>query len=265
MPDEVPFGRLRLLGVAVPGAGRRRLVRHPQRERRLLAERCEVEAAVDPAGELVEHDLGIRREGDVEARGELRDPRELVGDGRDHRTAQALHPALEVHRGPLALERSRRREDQVGPACGERGEQRDDDHVVGPLGERAHARVGRRLVARHDEEPDALGLDLVLVRRGGPRLGDAARVGRGGEVECRATGLPFEAERVRDLCEPRAAAAARARPDQDGAVGGTESFAEGVSPVGQAPQLVGGLARRGRHGATRADGDDLGAVPAGTP
>ena len=101
-------------------------------------------SAVDPAGELLEHDFGVRREADVEACGELREPGELVGDGRDHRTAQALHAALEVHRGSLALERPGRREDQVGPAGGERGEERDDDHMVGPLGERTHARVGRR-------------------------------------------------------------------------------------------------------------------------
>ena len=47
------------------------------------------------------------------------------------RAAEALHAALEIHRRALALERGGRGEDQVGPAGGERGEERDDDHVGG--------------------------------------------------------------------------------------------------------------------------------------
>ena len=82
----------------------------------MLAELLERQAAVDPLGELREDHRGVRRELDVEAVGELRDPGELVGHGRDHGAAQALQPPLEVDRGAVALERARGGQDEVGPA-----------------------------------------------------------------------------------------------------------------------------------------------------
>ncbi len=209
--------------------GRRRgLVGGARRERRLFAEHREVEAVVDPRGELVEHELRIGGELDAEAGGELRQPGELVGDRRDHGAAEALHAALEIHRRALAFERGGRGEDQVGPAGGERREERDDDHVVGALRERTHAGVRGRLVARDDEQPDPLGLGLVLVSGGRPGLRDASGVRRGGELERGAAGLALEAERVRGLREARAAAPARSRPDENGAFRGAEARAERV-------------------------------------
>ena len=61
----------------------------------------------------------------------------------------------------VALERARRRQHEVGPADGEAVEHRDRDHVLGVLGERAHGRIGRGLVAGDDQQPDRL--------RGSPR------------------------------------------------------------------------------------------------
>jgi len=76
-----------------------------------------------------------------------------------------------------------------------------------------------RLVARHDQQPDRVGLLCgLLVRAGRPRVGDAAAVRRGGNVEGAAAVLAREAETLGERTDACAAAAARARPDEDGAL-----------------------------------------------
>ena len=178
--------------------------------------------------------------------GELREPGELVGHGRRHGAAQALHAALEVHRGALALERRGRRAARGRPSrSASDGNIVIATHALGPLGERAHARVGRRLVAGDDEEPDPLGLDLVLVRRRGPRLGDAARVRRragGGTRRSRAS------PRSRARARPRRGARRRRRPGPDqistarSAV--AQALAERASGVDELRSASAALARR---------------------
>ena len=91
--------------------------------------------------------------------------------------------------------------------------------MLGVLGERAHGGIGGGLVAGHDEQADRLRIRLVLVRRGGPGVRDAARIRRRRKVECAAAGLAVEAELVRGLGETRAATPAAARPDEDRALG----------------------------------------------
>ena len=136
----------------------------------------------------------MRRELDVEALGELRDPRELVRARRDDGAAQALEAALEVHVRPVALEVARAGQDEVGPAGDRRAEHRDREHPLGPLGERADVRVRGGLVAGHDQELDRLRIGLVAVGGRCPAVGDAAAVRRLGEVERAAARLPGEAE-----------------------------------------------------------------------
>ena len=113
-----PDGRRRAAGSAAAGASRRSARRARRRcgawrLRRRVRARCTARARAAErarrastssspskirAGELLEHDGGVRRELDVEARRELRDPGELVGHRRRDGAAQALHAALEVHR-----------------------------------------------------------------------------------------------------------------------------------------------------------------------
>ena len=129
------------------------------------------------------------RRSTLEALGELRDPGELVRDGRDHGPAQPLQPALEVEQGAVALERARRGQHEVGPADGEPVEHRDRDHVLGALGERADGRVGRGLVARDDRAGRSARGSPRPRRRPRPRL--RRRRGRsalpaGGTRRCRA-------------------------------------------------------------------------------
>ena len=131
-------------------------------------------------------------------------------------------------------------------------EHRDRDHVLGPLGERAHGRVGRGLVAGDDQEADRLRVRVVLVGGRGPGRGDAAAVRRRRQVEGAAAGLALEAERVRGLGEPGAAAATAARPDEDRPLGGAQPVAE----------LVAGLASRARSAAAAPPGP-VGTVPVG--
>ena len=83
--------------------------------------------------------------------------------------------ALEVDHRAVALEVARPGEDEVGPADGEALEQRDRDHGLGVLGERADRRVGGGLVAGDDQEADRVRVGLVGVVGRGPRLADAAR------------------------------------------------------------------------------------------
>ena len=141
-------------------------------------------------------------------------------------------------------------------------EHRDRDHGVGALGEVAHGGVRGRLVAGDDEQPDRLVRDLVLVGGAGPRVGHPARVRRRGEVERGAVGLGLEAERVGCLGEPRAAAAARARPDQHRPLGCAQPLAERAPGGDERGERVGGRARRRRRVAVGADRDDLRAVSA---
>ncbi len=142
-------------------------------------------------------------------------------------------------------------------------EHRDREHAVGLLRQRAHARVGRGVVARDDQEPDSLALDLVLVGRGRPGLGDPARVRRGREVERGAAGLALESERVRRLGEPGAATAAGPGPDEHRPLASRAAACRARSATRRAP-----AARRRRRrvalgrAAGGADRDDLGAVAA---
>ena len=121
------------------------------------------------AGELVEHDRRVRRDVDAEAGRELREPGALVRAGRDHRAPLALQAALEVHRRAVALEVARRRQHEIGPADREALEHRDREHLLRVLGERADARVGCRLVAGDDQQPDRVGLRRLRRRRPRPR------------------------------------------------------------------------------------------------
>src|SRR2546423_1902714 len=66
----------------------------------------------------------------------------------------------------------------IGPAGRQRVEHRDRQHALGPLGRGSDVRVGGGLVAGDDRRPGWLGLGAFLVRRGGPRLGNAAAVRR---------------------------------------------------------------------------------------
>ena len=196
------------------------------RERRPLADLAEREAPVDQLGKLGEDDGRMRRELDVEALCQLGDPGELVRHGRDHSAAQTLHAALEVVVGPVPLEIARPGEHDIRPADGEPLEHRDREHVLGPLGEHADGRVGHRFVAGDDQEPDRLRVRLLFVGGRGPRVGDATGVRRRRQVEGGAAGLAVEPQLVRELREPGAPAAATARPDQNGAVGGRHTLAE---------------------------------------
>ena len=108
-----------------------------------------------------------------------------------------------------------------------------DEHAVRPLGERAYVGVRRGLVARDDEELDRLRVRLVRVGRDGPAERDAARVGRAREVERAAAGLVLESELVRELRDARAAAAAGARPDEDGTLGARSFFASALAAPGE--------------------------------
>ena len=158
------------------GGGLGRDVGHSVGERRLLADGAERDPAEAALGDLLEDDRGVRRELDVEALGELGDPGELVRHGRDHGPPEALDATLEVDEGAVALEVARAGQDEVGPADGEALEHRDRDHALGLLGQRAHGRIGRGLVARDDQQADRLRVLLVGVRARGPGVGDAATV-----------------------------------------------------------------------------------------
>ena len=176
MPRKCSGGAASTAGAGAVAERLGRDVRRPVRQRRPLADGAERDPAEAALRQLLEDERGVRRERDLEALGELGDPGELVRHGRDHRAAQALDAALEVDEGAVPLEVARAREDEIGPADGEALEHRDRDHVLGLLGERAHGGIRRRLVARDDQQADRLRVLLLLVRAGGPGVGDAARV-----------------------------------------------------------------------------------------
>ena len=210
LADEVLAGLPPAAAGPSPGAGSGRVVRRRARERRLLAERCEVDAAEDPAGELVEHDRGMRRER------RRRSARRASRSTRARRGRAAITARRRRCRRPSRFIASRRARASPSPAGRGRPSRRRATWniviaitCVGPLGERADARVGRRLVAGDDEQPDRPRARLVLVRRGGPRLGDAAPVRRRGKVErARSRACPRSRARAR----PRRAARRRRRP-----------------------------------------------------
>src|SRR5581483_2977231 len=187
-------------------------------ERRALADLAEREPAVAALRHLGEDRRRVRGDGDPEARGELREPLELLGSGWVRRAAQALEAALEVHVRPLALEVARARQDEIGPPGGKAMEHRDHDHRLRALRQAAHVRVARGLVAGHDEAADRLGGVGLAVGGGRPRVGDAAAVRGRGDVERAATRLAGEAELLGVVRDGRAAAAARAGPDEDDAL-----------------------------------------------
>ena len=164
MPRKCSSGSGPVGGIGAAERGLGRDVGRPVRERRLLAHGAERDPAEAALGELLEDERGVRRELDVEALGELREPGELVRHGRDHGAPQPLDAALEVDEGAVALEVARAGQDEVGPADGEALEHRDREHALGLLGEGAHGRVGRSLVAGDDQEPDRLRVLLVAVR-----------------------------------------------------------------------------------------------------
>src|SRR5439155_3173061 len=187
-------------------------------QRRPLSDLAERQPAVNALRDLGEDRRGIRRHVDVEPRGELRDPLQLVGTGRLDRAAQPLQAALEIDEGAVALEIGRARQDQVGPAGGEPAEHRDHDRRLGLLGERTDVVVRRGLVARHDEQPDRIRRFGLLVAACGPGVGNSAAVRRLGQVEGAAALTAREPELLRELRDRRAAAAARPAPDEDDAL-----------------------------------------------
>ena len=146
-----------------------------------LADLGEGDAAEALLGDLVEDDRRVGRELDLEALGELREPREHVRHRREDGAALALQPALEVDRRAVALQVARAREDEVGEAAEALLEHADPDHDLGLGGERAHGRVGRRLVAGDDEHARLL-VDRLAVAGGAPGVGDAAAVRRARQV-----------------------------------------------------------------------------------
>src|SRR5207237_5149979 len=102
--DEVErTARLRLGDGGGLGGRLHALAFRPRRQRRTLADLTVGDPAEDLLRKLREHDRRVRRDLDAEAAGELRDPGELVGRGRDRRAAQALDAALEVHVAAVAL------------------------------------------------------------------------------------------------------------------------------------------------------------------
>ena len=118
-------------------------------------------------------------------------------------------------------------QDEVGPADGEALEHRDRDHALRLLGERAHGRIGRRLVARDDQQADRLRVLLLVVRSTRPRRRRRrAPFGVAGRWNAAQPGFAVEAEPVAELGQPGAAAAAAAGPDQDGAVRGGDALLE---------------------------------------
>ena len=76
----------------------------------------EREVAEEARAQLLVDARCVRRDLDVEPLGELADPGELVRARRKRRPAQPLDAALEVHRRPVALERSRSREGSRRPS-----------------------------------------------------------------------------------------------------------------------------------------------------
>ena len=118
----------------------------------------------------------MRRQLDAEALGELGDPGELVGHGRDHRPPKPLHPPFEVEERAVALEVRRARQDEVRPADRETVEHGDRKHVLGLLGEGAHCRIGSRLVAGDHQKPDRLRVLLVAVGGSRPGFRDSATI-----------------------------------------------------------------------------------------
>src|SRR5581483_291920 len=107
------------LGRGGRGGPRRR------RQRRLLADLAEADAAVADRRDLVEEGGRVGRELDAEPLGELGDPLELVRTRRDDGAALALEPPLEVDRRPVTLEIARAGEDEVGEAGERVGEHAD--------------------------------------------------------------------------------------------------------------------------------------------
>ena len=101
-------------------------------------------------------------------------------------------------------------QDEVGPADGEALEHRDREHALGLLGERAHGRVGRGLVARDDQEADRLRVLLVAVRARAQASATPRPFGVAGRWKAAQPGFAVEPSRCAELREPGAAAAAAA-------------------------------------------------------
>ena len=197
--------------------GRRRLVvgRCARRKRRPLADLAEGHPAEGSRRDLGEDLRRMRRELDVEARGQLGQPGELVGRRRGDRAAEALEASLEVHVRPVALEIARSRQDEVGPAAHELS-----NIAITSTCSACSASVrtfGSAAASSPDtiRELDRLRVGRRLVCGAGPRVGDAPRVRRRGQVERARAFLPGEAELVCDRRERDPSVSAAARPDQD--------------------------------------------------
>src|SRR5262245_24335408 len=118
------------------------------RELRVLTDRAEGDPPERDRGYLLEDCWGVGRDVDAEALGEPRDPGELVRRRWDDGAAEALHASFEIHVRAVAFEVARPRQDEVGPAAGERVEHRDHEHALGLLGQCAYVPIRRPLVAR---------------------------------------------------------------------------------------------------------------------
>src|SRR5207253_2991751 len=116
------------------------------------------------------------------------------------------------------------------------------------------------LVAGDDQQPDRLGLGAFVVRRRGPRFGDAASVRRFRQEKGAAAGLVSEAKVGRERGQVRTAARAAARPDQDRALAGAKAVAELA-----ALELAAGPRRRSRRDLDVSGGADLDDLGSGAP
>src|SRR5207248_7952532 len=87
------------------------------RQRGLLEDVGEGDAAVAALRDLVEDQRGMRRELDAEAFGELCDPGELVRARRDHGAPLPLQASFEVDGRAVALEVARAGQDEIAPAA----------------------------------------------------------------------------------------------------------------------------------------------------
>ena len=171
------------------GGGRARLLadRRPlgaRRQRGALADLAEGDAA--EAARPRPRRRRPRRAGesvDAEALGELRDPGELVGHGREHGAALALQAALEVDRRPVALEVARAR---AGRGRRGRGSCSSNmpiaDHALARSA--ASARTAGSAAASSPEMTSSarLVVDRLAVAGGAPGVGDAAAVRRARQV-----------------------------------------------------------------------------------
>ena len=193
------------------------------RQRRPLADLAEGQAAVELLGELLEDDGRVRRELDAEALGELaRSRRARPGTGgitarRSRCTRPSRLTTCRRARGSACPGRTRSAQPTASPwniviaitcsACSASARTAGSDAASSP--ETISSPIGSGFAS----SPSAAAAQASATPR---------PFGVAGRWKARAAGLAVEAERVRELREPGAAAAAAARPDQDRALGGAQ-------------------------------------------